>query len=235
MLRIAIVEDDPQEQQLLADYIHRYERETSTAVSLSVFEDGDQIAADYRPSYDLILLDIQMPRMDGMATAAAIRKADPNVILVFITNMAQYAIQGYEFEAMSYLLKPLGYFAFSQLLQKAARRLERSARFFLTLPGEGSLHRVDAAEIYYIESEGHKVRIYTREGELVCPGSLKSMEEKLSGHGFARCNSGYLVNLAQVRGVENGLVTTGPYRLQISRPRRKPFMAALTDYIGGQV
>ena len=65
------------------------------------------------------------------------------------------------------------------------------------------------------------------------PGTLKNYEEKLVGRAFARCNSGYLVNLAQVSGVQQDMVQVGPYALQISRPRRKAFMAELADYIGG--
>ena len=67
------------------------------------------------------------------------------------------------------------------------------------------------------------------------PGTLKSFEEKLAGKPFARCNSGYLVNLAQVSAVQQNTVQVGPYELQISRPRKKSFLEALTDYIGGGV
>ena len=64
--------------------------------------------------------------------------------------------------------------------------------------------------------------------------ALKTFEEKLAACPFARCNSGYLVNLAQVRGVQQGVVEVGPYELQVSRPKRKSFLAALADHIGGE-
>ena len=63
---------------------------------------------------------------------------------------------------------------------------------------------------------------------------LKAFEEKLAKRPFARCNSGYLVNLAQVKSVQQGMVQVGPYELQVSRPRRKAFLAALADHIGGE-
>ena len=62
----------------------------------------------------------------------------------------------------------------------------------------------------------------------------KAFEEKLAERPFARCNSGYLVNLAQVKSVQQGMVQVGPYELQVSRPRRKAFLAALADHIGGE-
>ena len=96
------------------------------------------------------------------------------------------------------------------------------------------MRRLDAATIYYIESEGHRVHFYTEDGDFSAPGALKALEEKLTSRLFARCNSGYLVNLAQVSGVQQNTVQVGPHELQISRPKRRAFLAALADYIGGE-
>ena len=74
----------------------------------------------------------------------------------------------------------------------------------------------------------------TEDGDFSAPGALKALEEKLTGRLFARCNSGYLVNLAQVSGVQQNTVQVGPHELQISRPKRRAFLAALADYIGGE-
>ena len=233
MIRVAIVEDDPQVQQQLVDYLHRYERQFGRMFELTRFSDGDEIVSDYRPVYDIILLDVQMRRMDGMSAAESIRRIDPEVILIFITNMAQFAIRGYAVDALDYILKPVPYFAFSQQMQKATDRVRKRQKSYLMVPVEGGLRRVDVNTIYYLESEGHSVRLYTESEQLLSPGSLKAFEEKLAGHPFARCNSGYLVNLAQVTGVRQNIAQVGPYELQISRPRKKPFLEALTDYIGG--
>ena len=159
---------------------------------------------------------------------------DAEVILIFITNMAQYAIRGYSVGALDYVLKPVPYFAFSQQLMKAVTRLEKRAKRYLTVPVEGGLRRLDTASIYYLESEGHRVHFYTDEGDFSAPGALKTFEEKLAACPFARCNSGYLVNLAQVRELRQSTVQVGPCELQVSRPKRKAFLAALTDYIGGE-
>ncbi|MGN0984521.1 MAG: LytR/AlgR family response regulator transcription factor [Gemmiger sp.] len=233
MVRIAILEDEAPVRQTLAGYLRRYTQQYGTEFSVGLFADGDELLEGYRPDWDIILLDVEMPRLDGMTTAEHIRRLDGEVILIFITNMAQYAIRGYAVDAMDYILKPVPYFAFSQQLQKAIRRLEKRARACLTVPVEGGFRRVDLASVYYLESAGHKVRLYTEEEELTVPGSLKQYEVTLADKQFARCNSGYLVNLAQVRGMQDGMVLVGPHRLQISRPRRKAFVEALTDYVGG--
>ena len=176
---------------------------------------------------------VPLKHLDGMETARRIRERDGGVLIVFITNMAQYAIRGYAVGALDYVLKPVPYFAFSQQLQKALGQLEKRERHYLAVVVDGGMRRLDAAEIYYLESEGHKVHFYTEKEDFVVPGTLKNYEEKLVGRAFARCNSGYLVNLAQVSGVQQDMVQVGPYTLQISRPRRKAFMAGLADYIGG--
>ena len=104
--------------------------------------------------YDIILLDVQMRRLDGMSAAESIRRIDPEVILIFITNMAQFAIRGYAVDALDYILKPVPYFAFSQQMQKAIDRVRKRQKVYLMVPVEGGLRRVDVNTIYYLESRG---------------------------------------------------------------------------------
>ena len=232
MLRIAVVEDEAEVREQLETYVQRYTRQYGTVFEVKTFSDGMEILEDYHPVYDIILLDVEMKHLDGMETAQRIRAMDPDVILIFITNMAQYAIKGYAVGALDYVLKPVPYFAFSQQLKKAEEQLRRRQKHYLVISVDGGLRRLDTAIVYYIESEGHRVHYYTEEGDFSAPGALKALEEKLVDRPFARCNSGYLVNLAQVQAVQQSTVQVGPYELQISRPKRKTFLAALTDYIG---
>ena len=234
MIRVAIVEDDAEVRGVLQEYVRRYTRQYGTEFEVTVFADGVDILDNYRAVYDIIFLDVEMKHLDGMATAERIRQMDADVILIFITNMAQYAIRGYSVGALDYVLKPVPYFAFSQQLLKAVSRRKKRAKRYLTVPVEGGLRRLDTASIYYLESEGHRVHFYTDEGDFSAPGALKTFEEKLADCPFARCNSGYLVNLAQVRELRQSTVQVGPCELQVSRPKRKAFLAALTDYIGGE-
>ena len=199
MIRVAIVEDDAEVREALQEYVRRYTRQYGTEFEVAVFADGLDILDNYRAVYDIVFLDVEMKHLDGMTTAERIRQMDADVILVFITNMAQYAIRGYSVGALDYVLKPVPYFAFSQQLLKAVARLEKRTKRYLTVPVEGGLRRLDTASIYYLESEGHRVHFYAEDGDFSAPGSLKTFEEKLADCPFARCNSGYLVNLAQVR------------------------------------
>ena len=234
MAKIAVVEDNDAMRAQLCGFIAQYAQESGHQLDVTAFSDGAQLVEPYRPGFDIIFLDIEMPKLGGMPTAERIRRQDPDVVLVFVTNMAQYAIRGYSVGALDYVLKPVPYFAFSEQLKKAEKNLARRASHYLMVPVESGLRRLDSSRLYYLESEGHRVHYYTEDGDFSAPGTLKAVEEKLAGRPFARCNSGYLVNLAQVQAVQQNTVQVGPYELQISRPKRKAFLAALTDYIGGE-
>ena len=129
MTRIAVVEDDSAYRRQLREYLQRYERESGEALSVTEFSDGLEIAEHYSSSYDIIFMDIQMSHLDGMQTAQRIRAQDKTVIIIFITNLAQFALQGYKVEALDYVLKPIQYFAFSQVLQKAVKKVRDSSAF----------------------------------------------------------------------------------------------------------
>ena len=104
MVRIAVVEGEAVSRQLLADYIARYSEENNVPFEVTYFEDGGAIIGDYKPVYDIILMDIQMTHVDGMTAARAIREVDQEVVLVFITSAAQFAIHGYQVGAATIVL-----------------------------------------------------------------------------------------------------------------------------------
>lgn len=94
MVHIAIVEDNPKTRTTLQAYIERYQKESQNEFSIRVFEDGAEILKDYQPVFDVIFMDIQMKQVDGMTAAEKIREQDNTTLLVFITNMIQYAVRG---------------------------------------------------------------------------------------------------------------------------------------------
>lgn len=234
MIHIAVVEDDPAYRRHLLDFIDDYQQETGEQFQVAVFSDGLEIVQNHNASFQIILMDIEMKHLDGLQAAKRIRRNDRDVIIIFITNLAQFAIQGYEVEALDYVLKPVNYFAFSQVLQRAVKKVKQKSAFFLHIVKESSMIRLDASSISYIESQGHNVIYHTDHGDYTCRDSLKNLEEKLEGRHFSRCNSGYLVNLAHVERVEKNDVTVSGVVLPVSRPRKKGFMEDLANYVGGE-
>ena len=129
MIHIAIVEDEKEFAQTLQDYIQRYMAETHTAIQTDTFHDGMSFLDEYSGKYQIVFMDIAMPHMNGMDTAERLRKVDSNVCLIFITSLAQYAIRGYEVEALDFIVKPVAYDLFKIRLEKAISRI-RTADYY---------------------------------------------------------------------------------------------------------
>ena len=232
---VAIVEDSPAEAELLRSYFARFTKEHGVEFTLTCFASGEEFLNKYRPAYDLVLMDIGLPGHNSVETAAALRERDRSVTLIFVTNMAQFAVKGYEVDAFDFVVKPVGYSNFALKLQRALNKLDtrRDTEVLVTL--SDSMVRLAASQIKYIEISGHRMVYHTTDGELYAYGNLKEVEASLGGGMFARCNNCYLVNLNYVRAVQGHTVTVGSDELQISRPRRKAFIQALNDYLGGGI
>nr|WP_294493346.1 LytTR family DNA-binding domain-containing protein [uncultured Mediterraneibacter sp.] len=232
MLKIAIVEDEENYISVLKEYLERYKQESGEQIDVTVYHDGDEIAAFYRAQFDIILMDIEMKFIDGMTAAEEIRKVDSSVSIIFITNAPQYAIRGYEVGALDYILKPVSYFIFSQKFGRAVAKLKKRARKWITISVRGGVMRMELSDVYYIESEGHNLVYHTKDGSAVSPGTMKSAEEAMAGMDFSRINKCYLVNLEHVDGVQDKYAVVHGEKLLVSRPRMKQFMQELTRYWG---
>ena len=232
MISIAIVEDEDSCAKQMKEYLARYADESGEVFETVRFCDGDEILENYRAQYDIILMDVQMKFMDGMTAAEEIRKVDPEVVIIFITNMAQYAIRGYAVDALDYVLKPVSYFAFSQRLKRAIGRMKKRERRFITVIGPGGGHKLEVSRLLYVESQGHNLVYHTEEEEISVPGTMKEAEEKLVPLGFFRINKGCLANLESVDSVQDGCARVGGRLLPVSRGRKNDFMKALTRYVG---
>lgn len=232
MFRIAIVEDNELNAKTLLDYIEQYQSENNESFDVKWFRDGEAIVDEYMPIYDIIFMDIEMQHMDGMRAAEEIRKVDQDVILIFVTNMAQYAIKGYSVDALDYLLKPLPYFAFSQQMKRSLEKLKKRSQNFIILPFASGAVKLEYSDIIYIESFRHEMIFHTKHDKLVLNSTMKDLEKKLDKAGFFRCNNCYLVNLLYVKSIAGNYAMVDKYELAISRSRKKAFMEALTEYVG---
>lgn len=231
MIRIALVEDDPLYIKQLREYLERYENDSGHKFLISQFTDGDEIAIGYKASYDIILMDVEMRFMDGMTAAQKIREKDSSVVIIFITNLPQYAIRGYAVDALDYVLKPISYFAFSQRIDRALERMERRTRKYIYVNNREGGQKLDQARITYVEVQGRRLLFHTLDGTVATQYTLHEAEELLDEKMFFRCNKGYLVNLEQVSGIQDDNAIVGGEQVQISRSKKKAFWDALNNYI----
>lgn len=232
MIKIAIVEDDAAYALQLQEYLHQYEKEFGEIFEITAYTDGDEIVHRYKSQYDIILMDIEMKLMDGMSAAEEIRKVDTEVVIIFITNIPQYAIRGYAVDALDYVLKPVDYFAFSQRLNRAIARMRKREKKTIMIHVKGGMVRIEVSNIYYVESYGHTLNFHTTSGIHESVGTMREMEKQLVPEGFFRGNNGYLINLEHVESIQDGYAILKKEQLLLSRGRRKEFIEALTRYWG---
>lgn len=232
MVRLAVVEDDPGTMRQMCAYMAQYDREQGTHHQVTSFYDGDEILDEYESVYDAVLLDIQMKRIDGLRTARKIREKDENVVLVFVTNMANYAIKGYEVNAYDFVLKPVTYFSISKILEKIDKLMERHRQDLLSIPTAEGMMQLRTKEIVYFESFDHRVQMSTVHGKIWVRLLMRELEERLKEHGFYRCSNSYLINLAYVECINKNSVRLAGQEFPVSRAKKKEFLEIFTMYMG---
>ena len=231
MYRIAIVDDDKESIILTKKIINKF---NSTIFDLLEYSNGKIFIDSYIGNFDIIFLDIDMPQMDGLETASNIRKIDQDVLIIFITNMAHNAINGYEVNALDFILKPLNEFQFTTKLKRAVSFIKKKENKVLLVNNSNGVKQViNSSQVLYIEVLNHRLIYHTKDNDFYEFSSLSKIEKELKRFAFSRCNSCFLVNLKFVTGMEKDLVLLNGIRLKISRNKKKDFMNSLTDFIGG--
>ena len=232
MYNVAIVEDSREATELLVSYFDKFAQETETKFSVVTFDDAFSFLENYSPVFNMVLMDINMPNMDGMEASHRLREIDTTVTLIFVTNMAQYAIRGYEVGAADFIVKPVHYYDFRLKLGRALSRIDMQNRQKISIKIDDSIKCVSAADIMYVEVSKHKLIYHLPDETLESYGTLKQAEEALRGCNFVRCNQCYLVNLSYVNGAKGFTVTVGSDELAISRSNKKSFFQALNRFLG---
>ena len=234
-MRVAIVDDEFNTRREIRRLLERYAAETGTSFQITEFADGDSITERYSGGYDLILMDIEMPFVDGMTAAGEIRKADQEVTIIFITNAPQYAIKGYKVGALDYILKPVSYYAFSESIKRALAKIKarQPDDNFITISVKGGVRRIGVASIDYVEVIDHDLFFHVGEEVIETRGTIRDVENELAPHHFFKCNKGCLINLAKVTGYHKNDVVVGKNTLPVSRSRKKPLQEAIHAYLDG--
>ncbi len=233
MFTVAIVEDEVDAARRLEACLARYSQDhPGVRFDVTVFSEPTGFLDAYRPVWDIVFMDIEMPNMDGMSAARRLRVLDEQVILIFVTNMAQFAAKGYEVDALDYVIKPFSYNDFERKLRRAvAIRGEESASVMIMQ--RARTQRVLLRDIEYIEVKNHNLLYHTERGILTGAGTLQDVEDKLRDRGFLRCNKAFVVNGRHVVSVKgNELTLSGGENVTIGRAYKKTFMEALAASMG---
>ena len=230
-MRTAIIEDTAENAKTLLNHLQQYEKETGISIHTSSFQNGLDFVSDYHPVWDLILLDIEMPLMNGIETAQKIRQLDPDVLIIFITCMAQYAIEGYSVRALDYILKPVHYYSFSSKMDQVVEILatRRKKKFIIHVRNE--YINLNLEQILFVEVQNHTLCYHTLQKIFYTTGnqSLTRLAKELADYGFARCHQAFLVNLQYVVRYDKNNVWLPKDTLSMSRNYYKSFTQALLN------
>lgn len=232
--RIAICDDDMAQIELLSSMFARI----SGSVFINRFTSAEALwnylnmakKDGCYPLPDIILLDIKMPKMNGITFGRQLHDAFPDIFLVLISAYQEYAIQGYETNAFRFLLKPISQEDISNLL--GAVSVERGKRKTMILSGLHNEALLPLSEILYISAEDKYTIIYTTGERFIERYSLNDFEKLLSAYGFFRTHRKYLVNIVHHKAIEsNSLVLDTGQRLPISSRRISLYRTFIFDYL----
>ncbi len=233
MVKIAIVEDNDAAANKLLEYLQRYAAENGEQFTYARYGEANTFLEEKERTFDIVFMDIMLPGISGMEAATRLRKSNTQTILIFVTNMTNYAIKSYEVDALDYIVKPITYKRVVFKLRKALQIVSASEGKLLMIHDHPGPVQLSSNEIYYVEIRQHRLTYHTVRGEYTETGSLKGLREELTPYHFACCNACYLVNLKHIFRVKGFILTmTNGDELKISQPKRKEFMSDLANYLG---
>ena len=230
-MKFAVCDDEPAQTEYLISLVKKWSGKKGVPVRIAPFDSAEafRFAWSGDKSFDVLLLDIQMPGQSGMELAREIRRSDERLVIIFITGFAEYAEEGYDVGALHYLIKPVDEEKLFSVLDKAASRISGPARFLL-LPGADGSIRVPADDIRYAEAFSHTVELYAARQTYALRITMNELEA-LAGEEFFRCHRSYLVNLKFVRRVtRKAMVLDSGREIPLSRKLYDPANQAFIRY-----
>lgn len=233
MLTVSIIEDERSAQNELKSFVFRYGEEKGLKFDVSCYDDALTFLESYRRGSDIIFMDIELPNVNGMEAAKRIRKTDNAAVIIFVTNMAQFAVKGYEVDALDFAVKPLSYPAFRMKMDKAVRVAQGTSPRIINVNIPGKVVRIDVRELKYVEVMGHKLFYHTETEVFEGRGSITNEEERLKQCDFMRCNSCYLINPLHIKSIgKDEVEMRGGDVLPVSHSKKKKFLSEIAEYFG---
>ena len=231
-MRIAICDDEEKFRVQEKNLIDRVS--ASMDIVVDTYAEGKKLLERFDTlPYNLVFLDIEMPGMDGITLAREIRKRSTETQIVFLTGHVEYAIEGYEVNALRYLTKPVQEEKVKEVLRYVLDASVSGKQLILREEGEDLILKY--ADIYYMEAQNQYVMIYSEDGEHLIRASIGDFEEQLKSDGFYRIHRGYLVSLSKVKKLVKGEVImqygAKEISLPVSRSNIKPLKEALYAYV----
>lgn len=234
MYRVLVIEDEADAAQRLQGAIARYAEEHGEQFQVRWLKSALEVDLDAPLDADLIFMDIDLPGEDGLSAAMELREHDRATPLIFVTNLAQYAVRGYQADALDFIVKPFSYGAFALRMDRAMEVMRRAARRSIALRTHDGMRIVAISELTYVDVSGHNVTYHLADGtSFSVRGSLSQAAQDLGGEPFLRISSSCIINMQHVRGVHGAEVTlTSDAQIWISRANKRRCLEEISRYLG---
>lgn len=230
-IKIALCDDQEQYIDMLMKHVERYGNEVDTEFNITVYNSGRKLIDDIKTDskmYDIVFLDVEMPEINGLKIAEAIRQMSEDIVLCFVTGHEQYAREAYQVEALGYIVKPVAYNELKKLLRRAVIMVKyehdnrKSGKNYIEVPVSGDKRIIDARTIRYIEKNKNQSILHFSDSEIICYESLKKMYSRLDNELFVYSHQGYIVNFNEIKEVKENVICLGRnVEVPVSRRRYK--------------
>ena len=230
MIKIAICDDEKEACEALRDKTLHYMQEKKEHFEIECFFSASTLLQT-SCTYDMLLLDIQMPEQDGLTLARKIRANDSHSIIIFITALTEYVYDAFEVEAFDYICKPVADMRLHKVLDRTLNKLSTNENKSLLIQTINWCKAVKLDDIYFCEVINRKIYLHTKSGVIAYYSKLEDIEKKLDSR-FFRCHRSYLVNLDYLLEYTNGqIILENGENVPTSRLRHQDFMDAMMLYM----
>ncbi len=226
-LNCLVVDDEPLSQDVIVDYVSACPELILKGVCNDALEAGEMLKKE---NIDLLFLDINMPRLNGIGFVKSLKDAP---LFVFVSAYSEYAIEGFDVEAVDYLLKPVSFERFrvavNRILERFTLKLgvNNASVGHIMLRANKKSYKVDFSDILYLEAQGDYVRFVSEERTLMVHGTLKEMLQQLPEHQFERIHKSYVISIPKVDYVEGNQVKVGNHKIPVSQSYKDQLLKKL--------
>jgi len=215
-----IIDDEPLSRDVLRKYIGELKDLSLLAECRDAFEATALLG---REQVDLLFLDINMPGLSGISFA---RSLTVSPMIIFTTAYPEYAVEGFELNALDYLVKPFSFERFLTAVNRAQKRLmeqnpENDTSRKIVLKADKKIYALEFSDMDFIEGQGDYIKIHLSDKVLVVHHTLKNILESLPKEDFMRAHKSYVVNLRKINFIEGNQVRIGGHMIPVSPPNRE--------------
>lgn len=208
-----VVDDEPLSQEVIAEFVNACPELILTGICNDALEAGEFLK---KQPVDLLFLDINMPRLSGIGFVKSLKEPP---LIVFVTAYPEFALEGFEVDAVDYLVKPVSFERFRKAVNKILERIDKNAESkngHILLRANKKDYRIEFENILYLEAFGDYVKFVTNERALLVHGTMKEFIEQLPENLFERIHKSYVIQVAKVEYLEGNTVKIGGNKLPVS-------------------